>query len=68
MDSSMTDNGFIDLEGVEVKEVAVLEKFEGAPEPENLIERIHIEDGEIIKREIFEAGELVSTEIVEEVT
>ena len=68
MDSSMSDTGFGDLEGVEVKEVAVLEKFEGPAEPENLIERIHIEDGEIIKREVFENGELVSSETVEEVT
>lgn len=53
---------------VDVHEMTVLEKFEGAPEPENLIERIHIENGEIIKHEKFENGELVSSEAVEEVT
>lgn len=53
---------------VGINEKTVLEKFEGAPEPENLIERIHIENGEIIKREQFENGELVSSEAVEEVT
>ena len=53
---------------VEVKEVSVLEKFEGQPAPENLIERIHIEDGEIIKVEKFENGDLISSEEVKEVT
>ena len=53
---------------VEVKEVSVLEKFEGEPVPENLFERIHIEDGEVIKVEKFENGDLVDTEIVKEVT
>jgi hypothetical protein len=55
-------------EGVEIKEVSVLEKFDGEATPENLIERIHIEDGEIIKREFYENGELVDSEIIEEVT
>lgn len=53
---------------VEVHEYAVLEKFEGPAEPENLIERIHIENGEIIKKETFENGELVTSEEVKEVT
>lgn len=51
----------------EIKENTVLEKFEGAPEPENLVERIHIEDGEIIRVDKFENGEQVSTEVVKEV-
>lgn len=63
----MTD-GLNEFENWEVKEVSVLEKFEGEPAPENLIERIHIEDGEIIKVEKFENGDLVDTEIVKEVT
>ena len=53
---------------VEVKEVSVLEKFEGDPVPENLFERIHIEDGEIIKVEKFENGDLIESETVKEVT
>ena len=57
-----------EFENVEVKEVSVLEKFEGKPLPENLIERIHIEDGEIIRVEKFENGDLVESEIVKEVT
>jgi hypothetical protein len=57
-----------EFENLEVKEVSVLEKFEGEPLPENLIERIHIEDGEIIKVEKFEDGHLVETETVKEVT
>lgn len=57
-----------EFENVEIKEVSVLEKFEGEALPENLIERIHIEDGEIIKVEKFENGEQVSSEDVKEVT
>lgn len=53
---------------VDVHELVVLEKFEGPAEPENLIERIHIENGEIIKRETYEGGELVASEDVKEVT
>lgn len=58
----------MEFENVDVKEVSVLEKFEGEPKPENLFERIHIEDGEIIKVERYENGDLVDTEIVKEVT
>jgi len=57
-----------EFQNVSVKEVSVLEKFEGDPLPENLFERIHIEDGEIIKVEKFENGDLVSSEDVKEVT
>jgi len=57
-----------EFENVEVKEVSVLEKFEGDALPENLIERIHIEDGEIIKVEKYENGDLVESETVKEVT
>lgn len=59
---------FEEASPVEVKEVSVLEKFEGDVAPENLVERIHIEDGVIIKVETFEDGELVSTDEVKEVT
>lgn len=31
-----------------IEEVTVLEKFEGDPIPENLFERIHIKNGEIV--------------------
>ena len=53
---------------VEVNEYVVLEKFEGEADPANLIERVHIENGEIIKVEQFENGEMVSSEEVKEVT
>lgn len=54
---------------VEVHEYVVLEKFEGEDAtPENLIERIHIENGEIIKQEWFENGELTASQEVKEVT
>jgi len=61
-------DGLNEFENLEIKEVSVLEKFEGEPLPENLIERIHIEDGEIIKVEKFENGDLVESETVKEVT
>jgi hypothetical protein len=51
----------------EIRESTILEKFEGDPSPENLIERIHIEDGEIIRIDKFENGEPVSTQVVKEV-
>lgn len=50
-----------------VREVGVLEKFEGEPVPENLIEKIFIENGEIIKRETYRNGRLLKTEQVKEV-
>ena len=50
----------------EVHEYAVLEKFEGEAKEENLIERLHIENGEVVKVDKFENGELVSSETVSE--
>lgn len=52
---------------VKVDEVVVLEKFEGDPEPENLTERIHIKNGEVVAVEKVVDGEIVSTETVKEV-
>ena len=44
---------------------AVLEKFDGdGTEPENLVERLHVEDDVVVKVEKFENGELVSSEDV----
>ena len=64
-----TDEQMADPTPVEVHEYAVLEKFEGEETTlENLIERIHIENGEIIKKETWENGSLVSSEDVKEVT
>lgn len=51
-------------EKVEIKETTVLEKFEGEPVPENLIEKVFIEDGTIVKHEYYENGDLVSTQEV----
>ena len=56
-----------ELQNVEVEEVAVLRKFDGEPLPENEFERIHIVNGEIVKKETIENGEVVSTEMVKEV-
>lgn len=44
-----------------VKEEAILEKFEGEPLPENLIARIYLEDGKIVKEETIENGEVVDS-------
>lgn len=62
----MTD-GMNDATAAAINEYTVLNKFEGDPAPENLVERIHIENGEIIKVEKYEAGELISSETVKEV-
>jgi hypothetical protein len=48
-------------------EYTVLAKFEGDASPENLIEQVHIQDGEVIMVEKFENGELISSETVKEV-
>lgn len=53
---------------VEVKEVSVLEKFEGEPLPANLIERIHVVDGKIIKVDKYKDGKLIESKTVKEVT
>lgn len=63
------DDAMGDATPTEVHEYAVLEKFEGEETTaEALIERIHIENGEIIKVEKWDNGELVSSEDVKEVT
>jgi hypothetical protein len=46
---------------VNVREDAVLEKFEGEPEDGVLLERIYLTDGVITKHEFFEDGEVVRT-------
>lgn len=40
----------------------VLEKFEGDAIPENLVEKIYIEDGSVVKTEHFSEGGLVGTD------
>lgn len=40
-----------DLERLMVDEEIVLEKFEGDPVPENLVERVYLKNGKIIKTE-----------------
>lgn len=52
---------------VVVREVGVLEKFEGDPAPENLVQKVYVENGEIIKVEDYESGQLVNTQQVKEV-
>jgi hypothetical protein len=54
-------------EQVVLEESVVLEKFEGDIIPENVVERVHILNGEIIMHEFLEDGEVVRTEPVKEV-
>lgn len=54
-----------DTPEVNIDEQAILSKFEGEPLPENLIERVYIDNGKIVKHEFYEAGRLIKT--VEEV-
>lgn len=56
----MSDNQ--DVDGLIIQEVAVLQKFDGEPLPENEVERMHIVDGKVVKIEKIENGEVVSTE------
>jgi hypothetical protein len=47
-----------------VTEEVVLEKFDGEPELENLVERVHLLNGKVVKTEIIENGEVVETKEV----
>ena len=47
----------------QVKVTGVLEKFDGEATPENLAERVYIEDDEIVKIEYYENGELKRTAV-----
>jgi hypothetical protein len=47
-----------EIDDLIVEERGVLEKFEGDPAPENLLERIYLKDGVIIRHEYFENGVL----------
>lgn len=54
-----------DITQTQIGYYAVLEKFDGdSTEPEDLVERLHIEDDVVVKVEKFENGELVSSEDV----
>lgn len=55
-----------ETDGLVVKEVGVLEKFDGEPVAENLVQRVLIENGIIVKVEDFENGVLVNTLAKEE--
>lgn len=48
-------------DGVVVEEIGVLEKFEGEPLAENLVQRVWVKNGVITKIEDFDGGELVAT-------
>lgn len=50
---------------VNIDEQVILSKFEGEPLPENLIERVHIDNGNIVKHEFYEAGQLIRVEEVD---
>lgn len=62
----MTEQAFPDLSKFKIHEHAVLEKFEGEAHPDNLVERIILEQGEIVRIEKIEGGEVVETLTPEE--
>lgn len=51
----------------QISEHTVLEKFEGEPSENNLVEKVFIEDGRIVKIERYRDGVLISSETVKEV-
>ena len=53
--------GFTDDQPVVVEERVILEKFDGEAKPENLIERVHLLDGEIVQHDFIEDGEVVES-------
>jgi hypothetical protein len=59
----MTDMNDLTLAGIQ--EYTVLSKYEGEAHPDNLIEQVHIENGEVVKLEKFDNGELISSEEME---
>ena len=62
----MTDTN-AEAPAVNISVSGVLQKFDGeGTEPQNLVERIYIEQNEIVKVEFFENGEKTGEEIVEE--
>lgn len=50
-----------DTPEVNIDEQVILSKFEGEPLPENLVERVHIDNGKIFMHEFYEAGKLIRT-------
>lgn len=46
---------------VVIEERVVLEKFDGEAVPENLIERVHILDGQIVQHDFIEDGKVVES-------
>lgn len=57
----MSAQGFPDLSEFNVDEKVVLEKFDGDAVPENLVERVTIDNGVIVLQEFIENGEVVQT-------
>lgn len=50
-----------DANNFDVQEQVVLEKFEGKPHPDNLIERVYILNGEVVQHDFVEKGEVVAS-------
>lgn len=51
-----------EISTADVKMTGILDKYEGDPAPENLIERVYVEEDKIVKTEFFENGKLVATQ------
>jgi hypothetical protein len=61
----MSENN-VEVAALGISVTGVLDKFNGEPTPENLVERVHIEDGAVVKVEFFEDGEKVGENLIEE--
>lgn len=48
-----------------IKEETVVAKYDGEPLPENLIERVYLEDGNVLKHEFIENGVVTRVDLVE---
>ena len=46
---------------VVIEERVVLEKFDGDAETDNIVERVHILNGEIVQHDFIEDGEVVES-------
>ena len=57
-----TDSGIREVGEVIVEERALLEKFDGDIEDGNVVERVHLLNGQITKHEFLENGEVVKVE------
>lgn len=54
----------IDSSRVKIEEKVLLEKFDGEPSPETLVEKVWIVDGKIVKQEFYDGADNKIDEII----